>query len=398
MKQVLSDVVVADFTQMMQGGWASQKLGDMGADVIKIEPLHGELERQVRFNGEMYGEWSYGFLAKDRNKRSVALDLKSDEGYEAALDIVREADVVMENFRPDVMERLGLDYETVKEVNPSVIYVSGSAYGSSGPYADRPGQDLLYQAMTGLAANTGRAGDPPTGTGSVVVDAHSATLIALYTMYALFHRELTGEGQKIEANLLNSAIDFQCNELTYVLNAGEDLTPSERNLGHPMFWPPYGIYETESSHIAIGMSSLTAVGETFGSEELCAYDDDIEAIFEDRDRVHRLIESYTAEESADRLVDMLSEVDVQAVEVAELSDLEDNPQVQHNDMILEIDHPEVGTFKTVGFPVEMSESEETVRYPPPSVGEHTEEVLEEMGYSADEIGAITGADRSTDED
>ena len=394
MEQVLDDIVIADFTQMMQGGWASQKLGDMGADVIKIEPPQGELERDVRFNGEMYDDWSYGFLAKDRNKRSVVLDLKSEAGHEAALDIIREADVMMENFRPNVMKRLGLDYETVKEVNSDIIYVSGSAYGSSGPYADRPGQDLLYQAMTGLASNTGRSGDPPMGAGSVVVDAHSATLISLYTMYALFHREMTGEGQKIEASLLNSALDFQCNELTYVLNSGEDLSRSEQNLGHPMFWPPYGIYETSSSHIAIGMSSLTAVGETFGIDELIAYEDDIEAIFQDRDRVHSLIESHTRDQSAETLVDQLSEVDVQAVEVADLSEVESNPQIQHNDMIIEVDHPDIGSFKTVGFPVEMSETEETVRYPPPSVGEHTEEVLEEVGYSADDINAVT---ESTDD-
>jgi len=389
MDQALSDVVIADFTQMMQGGWATQKLGDMGADVIKIEPPQGELEREVRFNGRMYKDWSYGFLAKDRNKRSVALDLKSEDGHEAALDIVKEADVMMENFRPDVMKRLGLDYETVQELNSSIIYVSASAYGSSGPYADRPGQDLLYQAMTGLASNTGRSGDPPMGAGSVVVDAHSATLIALYTMYALFNREMSGEGQKIEASLLNSALDLQCNELTYVLNSDEDLTRGERNLGHPMFWPPYGIYETKSTHIALGMSSLTAVGETFGINELTAYGDDIKTIFEDRDRIHSLIESYTRNKSVETLVEQLSNADVQAVEVADLSDVEDNPQIQHNDMILKVDHPDVGTFKTAGFPVEMSESEETVRYPPPSVGEHTEEVLKQFGYSTDEIRSVT---------
>ena len=337
----------------------------------------------------MYKDWSYGFLAKDRNKRSVALDLKSEDGHEAALDIVKEADVMMENFRPDVMKRLGLDYETVQELNSSIIYVSASAYGSSGPYADRPGQDLLYQAMTGLASNTGRSGDPPMGAGSVVVDAHSATLIALYTMYALFNREMSGEGQKIEASLLNSALDLQCNELTYVLNSDEDLTRGERNLGHPMFWPPYGIYETKSTHIALGMSSLTAVGETFGINELTAYGDDIKTIFEDRDRIHSLIESYTRNKSVETLVEQLSNADVQAVEVADLSDVEDNPQIQHNDMILEVDHPDVGTFKTAGFPVEMSESEETVRYPPPSVGEHTEEVLKQFGYSTDEIRSVT---------
>jgi crotonobetainyl-CoA:carnitine CoA-transferase CaiB-like acyl-CoA transferase len=391
MEQVLSDVVIADFTQMMQGGWASQKLGDMGADVVKIEPPHGEAERRVGFNGEFTEGWSYGFLAKDRNKRSVALDLKSEEGYAAAVDIVAEADVVMENFRPDVMERLGLSYEDVREVNPEVIYVSGSAYGSSGPYADRPGQDLLYQAMTGLTTNTGRADDPPTPTGSPIVDGHSATLIALYTMYALYHRELTGEGQKIEANLLNSALDFQCNELTYVLNAGEDLERGTRNQGHPMFWSPYGVYETADGYVAIGMSSLTAVGETFGIEEFAAYDDDVGDIFQDRDRIHERIESHTRTRPSEEVVEELSAVDVQAVEVADHSDVESNPQIQHNDMILEIDHPELGSFKTTGFPVEMSGTEEAVRYPPPSVGEHTAEVLDELGYSDEEIDAVLDA-------
>ena len=391
MRQVLSDVVIADFTQMMQGGWAAQKLGDMGADVIKIEPPQGEAERQIQFNGELHEGWSYGFLAKDRNKRSISLDLKTEAGHQAAMDIAEEADVLMENFRPDVMERLGLGYEAVREVNPEIIYVSGSAYGSSGPYADRPGQDLLYQAMTGLASNTGRAGDPPMGNGSVVVDAHSATLIALYTMYALYDKQMTGEGQKIEANLLNSALDFQCNEITYALNSENDLTRGEANQGHPMFWPPYGIYESEASHVAIGLSSLTTVGETFEIPELADYEDDVEAIFDDRDRIHGLIEGYTASRPAADLVDELSAADVQAVEVADTSEVDDNPQIQHNDMILEIDHPEVGEFKTTGFPVEMSESEEAVRYPPPAVGEHTEEVLEEIGYSEDAIEAVVDA-------
>ena len=169
--QALGDVTVADFTQLMAGGWAAQKLGDMGADVIKIEPPGGEFQREMSYSGEYLDGVGIGHLAMNRNKRSVALDLKTDEGPGVAERIVEEADVLMQNFRPGVMERLGLDYDSVTEINPEIVYVSVSAYGEEGPYAERPGQDLLYQASTGLASYTGRAGEPPTPAGTVVVNS-----------------------------------------------------------------------------------------------------------------------------------------------------------------------------------------------------------------------------------
>jgi crotonobetainyl-CoA:carnitine CoA-transferase CaiB-like acyl-CoA transferase len=391
MVQPLEDVTIADFTQLMQGAWASQKLGDMGADVIKIEPPGGERERAVPYGGEYFDGVAPGFLAKDRNKRSVVLNLKSEEGREAALDIIAEADVLMENFRPDVMDRLGLAYDDVTEINGDIIYVSASAYGSSGPYADRPGQDLLYQAMTGLASYTGRSDDPPTPAGTVVADEHSATLVAYYTMTALFHREATGEGQKLEASLLDSAVDFQCQEITYALNTNETLERGERTHGHPALWPPYGIYETAESHLAVGMSPLSDVAETFGlADRLGDYRDPTE-IYEDRDEIHRTIEAYTREQDVDDLVERLSAADVQAVEVADIEEVVDDPQIEHNDMLIEVDHPTGGTFTTTGFPVEMSETSEAIRYRPPKLGEHTEEVLEEVGYDGEQIDAVLEA-------
>jgi len=144
--QALEDVTIADFTQLMAGGWAAQKLGDMGADVIKIEPPGGEYQREMSYCGQYLNGAGIGFLTMNRNKRSVAIDLKTDEGYQIARTIVEDADVLMQNFRPGVMERLGLDYRSVTEFNPEIVYVSVSAYGTTGPYSDRPGQDLLYQA------------------------------------------------------------------------------------------------------------------------------------------------------------------------------------------------------------------------------------------------------------
>jgi len=394
MVQPLDDVTIADFTQLMQGAWASQKLGDMGADVIKIEPPEGEPERAVPYGGEFFDGVAPGFLAKDRNKRSVVLNLKSDAGREAALDVVSEADVLMENFRPGVMDRLGLGYEDVQEVNEEIIYVSASAYGSSGPYADRPGQDLLYQAMTGLTSYTGRSDDPPTPAGTVFVDEHSATLIAYYTVTALFHRQATGEGQKLEASLLDSAVDFQCQELTYALNTDSKVERGERTHGHPMLWPPYGVYETADSYVAIGMSPLSDVAETFGLEDQLDDYEEPTGMFEDRDEIHRTIEGYTRDQTVEDLVERLSAADVQAIEVADIEDVPDDPQIQHNDMLVEVDHPEGGTYTTTGFPVEMSETSEEIRHRPPKLGEHTEEVLEEFGCDEDRIDAVLEANET----
>lgn len=394
MQQILEDVTIADFTQLMQGSWAAQKLGDMGADVIKIEPPHGEPERQVTFGGEFFDGVAPGFLAKDRNKRSVVLDLKSDEGREAALDIIAEADVLMENFRPDVMERLGLSYEDVREINEDIIYVSASAYGSSGPYADRPGQDLLYQAMTGLTEITGRRDDPPTPGGTVFVDEHSATLIAYYTVSALLHRERTGEGQKIEASLLDSAVDFMSQEITYSLNTDKEFTRGKKMHGHHMLNPPYGIYETADSYLALGFSPLPLVAETLGLEEELGDYESQEELYEHRDEIHDAIESETKRWQIDELVEELSAADIQAVKVAKPGDIADDPQIQHNDMLIDVEHPNGGSFKTTGFPVSMSKTQEAVNQRPPKLGEHTDEVLAEFGYDDEDIEAVHEANES----
>ncbi|MFC6862859.1 CaiB/BaiF CoA transferase family protein [Halomicroarcula sp. GCM10025817] len=390
MDRALEDVVVADFTQMMQGPWATQKLGDMGADVVKIERLGGEWERTLEAGGRLLDDVSPFFLAMNRNKRSITIDLTTDEGRDVALDVVREADVLVENFRPGVMDRFGLGYEDVREVNEELVYVSATGFGSDGPYVERPGQDLLLQSMSGLANYTGRKGDPPTPAGTAVVDEHAAMLIAFHTMVALFHRERTGEGQRVDVNLLNAALDFQCQELTAALNMDVEFERSEEGIAQAWLGAPYGIYETADDHVAIAMAPMDALAETLDLPELAEYGTP-EETFEHRDEIKRTLEAYTRERPTDELLETLLEADVWAAEVNDFHDVAADPQVGHNEMLVELDHPEDGTFTTTGIPAEMSETPGEIRSPPPRPGEHTDEVLAEIGYDEGERETLVEA-------
>ncbi len=390
--QALSDIRVADFTQLMAGGWATQKLGDMGAEVIKIERPGGETQRTYSYRGQLLDGEGIGYLAMNRNKRSVVLDLKTDDGHEAVTRIIETADVLAHNFRPGVMSRLGLSYDDVQAFNEDIVYLHVSGYGSSGPYAERPGQDLIYQAISGLTSYTGRDGDPPTPAGTVVVDEHTATLAAMHTVEALFHRERTGEGQKVEVSLFNAAIDMQCNELTYCMNMGEALERGRKTHGHPYLYPPYGVYETADGHVAIGMAPIDHVGAVLELEGLDGYDSQTE-LFADRDEIHDRIEAKTSEYRTDDLVEVLVDADIQANAVQPPTAIEDHPQAEHNEMIVELAHPRSGTFKTTGTPARLSKTPHTMSTPPPVLGGDTEAVLMDVGYEPAEVDDLvaTGA-------
>jgi crotonobetainyl-CoA:carnitine CoA-transferase CaiB-like acyl-CoA transferase len=386
--RALEGVRVLDFTQMMMGPWATQFLGDMGADVVKIErPGGGEWERGLRAMGELLDGQSPFFLAMNRNKRSVAIDLKHPRARDVVLRLAERSELVVENFRPGVMDRLGIGYDDLRTVSQSIVFVSGTGFGPDGPYVGRPGQDLLIQSMTGLAAYGGRRDDPPTPSGSSIVDASTALLLAYSAMVGLFHRERTGEGQRIDVSLFNTAIALQCQEIAAFLNMGKSFERSEAGIGGAWLSAPFGIYRTADRPIAIAMASLAVVGELIGAPELAEYDEGNRA-YDERDDVFRIVQERLIERPAADWLEVLATKDVWAAPVQTFDDLVDDPQVEHNRLLETVRHPSGGDLRVVGVPMRFSETPGEIRSGPPAVGAHTDEVLSEAGFSDAEIRAL----------
>jgi crotonobetainyl-CoA:carnitine CoA-transferase CaiB-like acyl-CoA transferase len=303
------------------------------------------------------------------------------------LRLAEDAELVVENFRPGVMDRLGIGYEDVRKVRPSIVYVSGTGFGPDGPYVGRPGQDLLIQSMTGLAAYGGRAGDPPTPSGSSIVDASTALLLAFSAMVGLFHRERTGQGQRIDVSLFNTAVALQCQEIAAYLNMDRRFERSEAGIGGAWLSAPFGIYRTADRPLAIAMASLAVVGELVGAPELAAYDEGNRA-YDDRDDAYRIVQDRLLERPASEWLEVFATRDVWAAPVQTFEDLVQDPQVRHNGLLRTVPHPAGGEIQVVGIPMQLSETPGDIRSGPPGVGQHTDEVLAEAGFSPEEIGSL----------
>ena len=384
----LDGVRVLDFTQMMMGPWATQFLGDMGAEVIKVErPGSGEWERGLRAMGELLAGQSPFFLAMNRNKKSVSLNLKHPRAREIVRKLAETSHLVTENFRPGVMDRLGIGYEDLRAVNPSIVYVAGTGFGSDGPYVDRPGQDLLIQAMSGLAAYGGRRDDPPMPAGSSIVDASTALLLAFSAMVGLFHRERTGEGQRIDVSLFGTAIALQCQELAAFLNMERRWDRSEAGIGGAWLSAPFGIYRTADGHLALAMASLAVVGELLELPELAGYDPP-ERAWADRDAVYRMIAARLPDRATAEWVELLAKRDVWCAPVQTFEDVVDDPQVEHEELLATVEYPGAGEIRVVGVPMRFSRTPGSIRLSPPTVGQHTDEVLRSVGYGPAEIDEL----------
>jgi crotonobetainyl-CoA:carnitine CoA-transferase CaiB-like acyl-CoA transferase len=386
-KSILSGYKVVDCTIAMAGPFATQRLGDLGADVIKVEPLDGEWQRHTPAGGATGNRINASFLSLNRNKRSLAVDLKNDAGRAVLFDLVKSADVFVQNYRPGVAKRLGVDYESLSKLNPSLVYVSMSGYGEDGPYAHRPGQDLLLQGMSGAMLSTGRAGDAPSPAGQYLVDAVAASTAFEAVIAALLHRERTGEGQLVTVNMLDAITTLQMQELSVYMQGGLPQKRSAEPHAHVYIRAPYGAFATVDGFVIVAMPSLKTFGEVIGEPSFVGMNDTTDP-WTHRDEIYARTRERLATRTTAEWLAAFDANGIWAGPVYGYEQLLNDPQIQHNGTFVEYDHSSEGRVKAPGFPYKFSKTPASVRIGAPQVGEHTRSVLQELGYDETAIEAL----------
>lgn len=387
---ILSGYRVLDCSIAMAGPFAAQRLGDLGADVIKVEPTSGEWQRHASAGGARGNKINVSFLSLNRNKRSLAVDLKAAEGRQILLDLVKTADVFLQNYRPGVAKRLGVDYETLSAINPRLIYVSMSGYGEDGPYVNYPGQDLLLQAMSGAMLSAGSADQPPQPAGQYLVDAITAYTAFEGALAALLHRERTGEGQLVQVNMLDAITTIQMQELSVFTVGGKPQTRSAEPHAHCYIRAPYGVFRTTDGHIVVAMASLDKLGRLIDEPFLQGLNDEVDS-WTFRDEIFACIRIKLLSRSSAEWLDLFRAQDIWCGPVYGYADLVADPQIAHNGTFISYDHPTEGRVKTPGFPIRFSKSPATLERGAPLVGEHTREVLADLALDQADIDRLLAA-------
>jgi crotonobetainyl-CoA:carnitine CoA-transferase CaiB-like acyl-CoA transferase len=387
----LSGYRVVDISHHMAGPAATQKLGDFGADVVKVEPPGaGEWTRTRPIGDSWVGDVNTSFLSLNRNKRSIGINLKDAEGYDLFCELVRAADVIVVNFRPEVCRRLRVDYETLQHVNPRLIYCSITGFGGTGPHSGRPGQDLLIQAFSGLTWNGGVEGGPPVPAPTFIADSTTGNQAVIGILAALLARQKTGMGQQVEVNLLSSMMDVQIQELTTYLNTGNLPHRSSERLAHPLINAPYGIHRTADGWIAVAMAEPATLAEALGLPKLAQFIEWTEG-FAHRDEIFRAVAEVLATLTTEEAITELDRHAVWCGRVNTYADLAHDPQVLHNGMIQSVPGRNGTDLQLIGSPIQFSSTPSSIRTCPPELGEHTDEILAEFGISAAKATTLRAA-------
>jgi crotonobetainyl-CoA:carnitine CoA-transferase CaiB-like acyl-CoA transferase len=387
---VLSGFRVLDCSIAMAGPFAAQRLGDLGADVIKIEPTTGEWQRHVAAGGAEGNRVNVSFLSLNRNKRSLAIDLKSEEGKKILMDLVTTSDVFLQNYRPGVAKRLGVDYESLSKINPRLVYVSISGYGEDGPYLNRPGQDLVLQGMSGAMLSAGRDGEAPTAAGQYLVDAITAYTAFEGALAALFHRERTGEGQLVQVNMLDAITTIQMQELSVFTVGGKPQQRSAEPHAHVYIRAPYGAFSTSDGFIIVAFPKLKTLGEVIGEDSFLTMSDEVDT-WTRRDEIFSRTRDRLKTKTSAEWLELLRAADIWCGPVYGYADLVEDEQIKHNGTFVEYEHPTEGNVKTPGFPIKFSKTPSQVERGAPVTGQHTAEILAEAGYDGTKIDALIKA-------
>lgn len=383
MKHALAGIKVLDLTRLLPGAFCTQLLADYGAEVLKIEqPGSGDYNRQFE---PIAKKESGSFLLLNRNKRSLTLNLKSDEGRRIFMELVRDADVVVEGFRPGVMQRLELGYETLKDINKGLVYCAISGYGQDGPYAQQSGHDLNYMALTGALQLFGTPATGPIVPGLSIADVGGGSLMAAFgILAALTSRRTSGEGQFVDISMTDGLVSWLCYHAADYLFAGIEPRGGERPfLGAA---PCYRVYRcADGRHLSLGIIEdhfWARFCELIGRPELKSRQ---WPVGEEASAQHRELEELFMQASRDHWAERLAAADIPASPVNSMAEAFSDPRLQHRQMLLHMEHPVEGTIPQLGFPIKFSATPGELRTPPPLLGEHNEEVLEGIGYRRDAI-------------
>ena len=387
----LSGIRVIDLTRILAGPFCSMLLADMGADVIKIEaPGAGD---PVRRQGAIKHGFSWYFAQFNRNKRSLTLDLRSAAGKAVLADLIAGADVLVENYRPGVLDEMGFDSARLQALNPDLVATSVNGFGSSGPYRDRPAFDFIAQAMSGFMSVNGREGEAPIRAAPPLSDLIAGLYAAFGTVSALLARGRLGQGQagqRVEASLTNGLVSMMACLSAECLATGE--LPKRTGNDHPIM-SPYGLYRAADGEIAVAASHdgivqrfLAALGLEHLLERPEFANNDVRMA--NRRAIDAHIEARVGEDTVEAWIERLNAAGVPCGRVQTLNEVFADPQIRAQEMVLEVDHPGRGPIAMTGFPVKLDATPCKIRRPAPELGGQTEEILAELGYDAERIGAL----------
>ncbi|HEY6505389.1 MAG TPA: CaiB/BaiF CoA-transferase family protein [Chitinophagaceae bacterium] len=379
---LLKDILVIDFSQFLSGPSAALRLADMGAQVIKIEkPVTGDICRQLYVSDVMIEGESTIFHAINRNKQSYTADLKDADDLAKVKQLLAKADVMMHNFRPGVMERIGLDYETVKSINPGIVYAEVSGYGTEGPWKDLPGQDLLLQAASGLTWLSNNNNESPTPMGVAVVDIMAGTHIAQGILAALYKKGINGEGALIQVSMFESILDFQFEVLTCYYNDGNQLpVRSAINSGHAYVAAPYGIYRTKDNYIALAMTNIILLAELLQCEPLKHFIDSNDW-FDKRDEIKEMLARHLIKDTAGHWLTILEKADIWCAPVLDYDELVKEEGYRILNMEITVKTSNGLSVKTTRCPIRVDGRILTSAKGAPVLGEDNEAIEKRFGLA-----------------